>query len=122
MVDHGIDFTFPEPVERYGRYVRPPNPRGLELWSIRKDQQHPKFSQPVHDTTFLPATCDICVWHERTAAPSTCTVQALLREERVRTAGTRDLERLKACRVNPMQVLEQHQDRIGTGQRLELSG
>ena len=43
-VDHRGDFALPEPVECEGSYVRPSNPRRLELRSVRNDQQHAKRS------------------------------------------------------------------------------
>ena len=43
-VDHGIDFALRQPIDSKGGYVRPSDPRRLELRPERYDQQRTKAS------------------------------------------------------------------------------
>ena len=56
-VDHGVDFALCQPVEGECGNVRPSNPRRLELWTERHDQQHAQefLSGPRPDRT-LPGS------------------------------------------------------------------
>jgi hypothetical protein len=73
-VDQRSDFTLTKAIEIESGDVWSPDPRRLELRSIRDSQQHPQRLQQVHGPP----------------------------------------KHFKAGRVEPMHVLENHQDRIGT--------
>jgi hypothetical protein len=50
-VDYGSDFVLPKPVEREGSHAGLSDPRRLELWPERHDQQHTEAWYSVHDAT-----------------------------------------------------------------------
>jgi hypothetical protein len=50
-VDHGIDCTLRQPIDGKGGHVGPSDPRRLELWPERHDQEHAEAWYSVHETT-----------------------------------------------------------------------
>src|SRR5215471_19094164 len=47
-VDHGADFALCQSIDGNGGHVRPSDPRRLELWPEREDQQHAESWYLVH--------------------------------------------------------------------------
>jgi hypothetical protein len=50
-LDHRIDIALHQPIDGEGAYLRPSDPRRLELRPERHDQHHTKGRDPVHRPT-----------------------------------------------------------------------
>ncbi len=48
-LDHGENFALSKPIDSESGYMRPSDPRRLELWPERYEQQYTKATNPVHD-------------------------------------------------------------------------
>ena len=50
-VNHGLDVVLRQPIDGESRHVMPSDPRRLELWTERHDQQHREGANPIDDAT-----------------------------------------------------------------------
>src|SRR4029077_7147009 len=51
VVDHGLDVAVRQPVDGQSGYMRLSNPRWLELWTERDDQQYTQSPKSIHRPT-----------------------------------------------------------------------
>src|SRR4029077_4306880 len=58
-IDHGFDVAPRQPIEGENGDVWPSDPRRLEFWPVRNDQQHAKRSCPVYRATERLHACGI---------------------------------------------------------------
>ena len=56
-VNEGFNFALAKAIESECSNIRSPDPRRLELWSVRDNQQHAKSSQPIHRGGLVAVLC-----------------------------------------------------------------